>query len=164
MSAAPFRSEVLLADVGATLALGETIGRHLRPGQALALIGDLGAGKTTLARGVARGLGVDDPDAVSSPTYLLVVEHEGPLPMVHVDAYLPDKTRAFLLDGGLDYLHELGGVVVVEWADRIAELLPAETVELRLDPAAGGRMARLSGGAAFSWIASLGRAPERGGP
>lgn len=147
-----------LPDAAATERLGAALGARLRPGQALALCGELGAGKTCLARGVARGLSVDDPDAVASPTYLLVIEHPGPTPMVHVDAYLPEKTRAFLLDGGVDYLDELGGVAVVEWADRVADLLPDDTLEVRLEPdpdGRPGRIARLGGPQAFAWIRDL---------
>jgi tRNA threonylcarbamoyl adenosine modification protein YjeE len=158
MSAERCRLRVFLRDAEATAALGLALGRRLRPGQALALVGELGAGKTCLARGVARGLGVDDPDAVASPTYLLAVEHPGPVPMLHVDAYLPAKTRGFLLDGGVDYLDELGGVAVVEWADRIRDLLPAETLWLELAPDPGGRpgrAGRLDGPPAFAWIAEL---------
>ena len=95
-------------------------------------LGALGSGKTCLARGVARGLGVDHPEAVCSPTYLLVVEHPGPRAMLHLDAYLPDKSRAFLLDGGLDYLNEFHGVVVIEWAERLADLLPEESLWVEL--------------------------------
>lgn len=127
-----------LPDEAATEALGQFLGERLRPGQAVALIGDLGAGKTCLSRGLGRGLGLDDPDAVCSPTYLLVIEHPGPVPMLHVDAYLPEKTRWFLEDGGLDYLAESAGVVVVEWADRLAGLLPEQTLELTLRPGRGG--------------------------
>ncbi|MBK8976822.1 MAG: tRNA (adenosine(37)-N6)-threonylcarbamoyltransferase complex ATPase subunit type 1 TsaE [Planctomycetes bacterium] len=163
MSTERIERELYLPDAAATAALGATLGAHLRAGQALALIGELGAGKTCLARGVAHGLGVDAPEEVASPTYLLVVEHEGPVPMLHVDAYLPDKTRAFLLDGGLGYLDECGGVAVIEWADRLVDLWPAETLEVRLaDDGRGGRVARLAGPAgAFGWLAAIG-APARG--
>lgn len=123
-----------LPDERATLALGETLGSRLGSVRTVVLVGDLGAGKTCLARGLARGLGVADPEAVHSPTYLLVVEHPGPVPMLHLDAYLPEKTRAFLEDGGADYLAESGGVVVAEWGDRVAELLPAPHLEVRLEP------------------------------
>jgi tRNA threonylcarbamoyladenosine biosynthesis protein TsaE len=126
-----------LVDPEATQALGRRLGECLRVGQGLALVGDLGAGKTCLARGVGRGLELDDPDGVCSPTYLLVVEHAGPAPMIHVDAYLPEKTRAFLEDGGLDYLDETPGVIVVEWADRLQDLLPDETLWVTLLPAGG---------------------------
>ncbi len=152
------RSERILPDVAATEALGEALGRGLRAGQGLALVGELGAGKTSLTRGLARGLGIDDPDAVSSPTYLLVIEHPGPVPLLHVDAYLPAKTRAFLEDGGLDYLGDAAGVVVVEWADRVADLLPPSTLWVRLWPRPDGqpgRLAVLAGEAAFRWIEKL---------
>ena len=147
------RRSLWLPDEPATFELGRRLGSGLGPGQGVGLCGELGAGKTSLTRGIAVGLGVDDPDAVASPTYLLVIEHEGPLPLVHVDAYLPAKTRAFLLDGGVDYLAELGGVVVVEWADRIADLMPRDTlwVHLRPGPAGrGGRNAELVGPQAFA--------------
>ena len=120
------------------MGLGVWLGTRLRAGQGLALVGELGAGKTCLARGVARGLGVLDPDAVQSPTYLLVIEHEGPVPMLHLDAYLPAKLSGFLADGGLDYLAERSGVIVVEWADRIRDLLPEATVWVELIPLQGG--------------------------
>ena len=144
---------VPLDDVADTERLGEVLGRGLEIGQMLALLGDLGACKTSMSRGVARGLAVDDPEEVSSPTYLLVIQHDGPKPMLHIDAYLPEKTRAFLLDGGIDYLQESGGVAVVEWADRVEDLWPPETlrVELSMRPD-GGRSARLLGPAAFAWV------------
>lgn len=126
--------QIELADPAATHALGVELGQHLRAGEALGLVGDLGAGKTTLVRGLAEGLGVDDPLAVQSPTYLLVVEHPGPTPLVHVDAYLPAKTRGFLADGGLDYLAERHAVIAVEWADRIADLMPKATLWITLTP------------------------------
>ncbi|MHC4513758.1 MAG: tRNA (adenosine(37)-N6)-threonylcarbamoyltransferase complex ATPase subunit type 1 TsaE [Planctomycetota bacterium] len=135
------RSDVCLelADASATEALGELLGRRLRPGDGLALTGDLGAGKTCVARGVGRGLGLDDPDGVQSPTYLLVMEHPGPVPMLHVDAYLAEKTRAFLADGGLDYLLSSPAVVVVEWADRLRDLLPERILWVHLRPLLRGR-------------------------
>src|SRR5678815_3573103 len=109
----------LRADPAATERLGEWLGRQLAAGDTLGLVGDLGAGKTTLVRGLARGLGLDDPDAVSSPTYLLVVEHPGQVRLLHADAYLPGKLSGFLADGGLEYLFDPSAVVVVEWADRV---------------------------------------------
>ncbi|MHC5064020.1 MAG: tRNA (adenosine(37)-N6)-threonylcarbamoyltransferase complex ATPase subunit type 1 TsaE [Planctomycetota bacterium] len=150
------RTEIELADEGATRALGRALGRELVPGQALALVGDLGAGKTCLAQGLAEGLQVDDPEAVCSPTYLLVVEHPGPKLMLHLDAYMAEKTRAFLLDGGVDYLQEAEAVLVVEWADRVAELLPRDCLWLELLPHGEGRIARLRAPAgAFRWIENL---------
>ena len=140
--------EVLLPDAETTFQLGEVVGRNLQAGVTVALIGDLGVGKTCFVRGLARGLDVDDPDAVSSPTYLLVVEHHGPIPLLHMDAYLPDKLRAFLLDGGVDYLAQHSGVVAIEWADQVLDLLPEGRLTVHFDPAtdtAAGRRVRMTG-------------------
>jgi len=126
-------------DPAATEQIGRWLGERLQPGQTLALVGDLGCGKTTLVRGLAHGLALEDPEAVSSPTYLLVIEHPGPRPLLHADAYLPAKLAAFLADGGLEYLFHQGAVVAVEWADRVRELLPPDAlwVELALAPDGG---------------------------
>jgi tRNA threonylcarbamoyladenosine biosynthesis protein TsaE len=148
-----------LPDTGATERLGEELGRRLLPGAVLALVGDLGAGKTTLVRGLARGLGVDDPEAVASPTYLLVVEHPGPVPLLHMDAYLPGKLRGFLADGGLDYLAERGAVVAIEWADRLPGALPGDPIRLHLTPerrdGIDGRLARLENAGGVRDLAGL---------
>lgn len=159
---------VRLRDPGQTGELGRLLGTHLRPGQGLALVGELGSGKTCLARGVARGLQVDDPGGVCSPTYLLVVEHPGTVPMLHLDAYLEAKSRAFLMDGGLDYLSEFQGVVVVEWADRLADLLPEETlwVELRIasGPSEPSREAIMGGRdrGPFPWLEEVAKSLNHG--
>lgn len=138
----PVLATVPLPDLDATAAFGRLLGEHLRPGQVLALVGELGVGKTTLVRAMAQALSLDDPEAVASPTYLLVVEHPGRVPLIHADAYLPAKLQGFLDDGGLDYLLGQPAVVAVEWADRIAPLLPegALWVELTVSPE-GGRSA-----------------------
>jgi tRNA threonylcarbamoyladenosine biosynthesis protein TsaE len=146
------------ADPAATEQLGRLIGRRLRAGDTVALRGELGAGKTTLTRGLAEGLGVDDPAAVASPTYLLVIEHAGPVPLRHADAYLPGKLAAFLADGGVEYLFDARAVTVVEWADRIAEALPEQALwlELTLAPG-GGRLAvfRCREPRDYPWVAQL---------
>ena len=156
--------ERYLPDEAATEALGVFLGQRLRAGQAVALIGDLGAGKTCLSRGIGRGLGLDDPAAVCSPTYLLVIEHPGPLPMLHVDAYLPEKTRGFLEDGGLDYLAESAGVVVIEWADRLADMLPEETLELTLSPGPDGAGRKVvlvdRNRRGFAWLSEVPKSPK----
>ncbi|MCB9878566.1 MAG: tRNA (adenosine(37)-N6)-threonylcarbamoyltransferase complex ATPase subunit type 1 TsaE [Planctomycetes bacterium] len=149
----------LPADPAATEVLGCRLGRHLRPGDTVALSGSLGAGKTTLVRGLAVGLEVDDPDAVASPTYLLVVEHPGPVPLLHADAYLPQKLEGFLADGGLEYLFDAAHVVAVEWADRIPNQLPERTlwIEIGLSPDGGRRVVLRTGAKppAFSWLEDL---------
>jgi tRNA threonylcarbamoyladenosine biosynthesis protein TsaE len=121
-----------LPDAAATERLGEVLGGTLSAGDVVALVGDLGAGKTCLVRGLARGLRVADPDAVASPTYLLAIEHPGPVPLLHMDAYLPGKLEAFLADGGLDYLSDNRFVVAIEWGDRLRSVLPPHTLWLAL--------------------------------
>lgn len=145
----------LPADASATERCGQWLGGHLRAGDVVALVGELGAGKTTLVRGLAHGLGVDDPDAVSSPTYLLVIEHPGRVPLLHADAYLPDKLRGFLDDGGLDYLLNPRAVTVVEWGDMVRNYMPQNTlwVELRRGPGAGRQvLLRAPRTPGFAWV------------
>ena len=144
-----------LADPAATTALGEWIGARLRPGDFVALMGELGSGKTTFTRGMARGLGLEDPAAVASPTYLLMVEHPGPVPLRHVDAYFAQRTRAFLDDGGGSWLAEEAGVTAVEWADRIVDLLPPDRLEVWLQASGGGRRVRLRGPSRYAWLAAF---------
>jgi len=156
---------VLPADALATERLGEGIGRHLRAGMTLALVGEIGAGKTTLVRGIAKGLPVDDPDGVASPTYLLVVEHPGRIRLLHADAYLPAKLEGFLADGGLEYLFQPDAVACVEWADRIAGAVPDGALWIELGPTPdGGRLARFrcANRRAFPWIETLGQNPIGG--
>jgi tRNA threonylcarbamoyladenosine biosynthesis protein TsaE len=134
----------LPADPAATERLGAFLGARLRPGDTVGLDGELGAGKTTLVRGLAKGLGVDDPDAVHSPTYLLVVEHPGPIRLLHADAYLPEKLASLLADGGLEYLFDPTAVAVVEWASQLRNAMPARTLWVELALAAdGGRRVHL---------------------
>jgi len=142
-------------DPEATERFGEQVGARLQPGQTVALSGQMGAGKTTFVRGLARGLDVDDPDAVSSPTYLLVIEHDGEIPLLHADAYLPAKLQAFLEDGGLEYLFDPAKVVCVEWAENVRKQLPESTlwVELghRAEPGRSVRVHTMQPGA-FPWL------------
>ena len=114
----------------ATEALAERLGRHLSAGAVVALIGDLGAGKTAFARGVACGLDVADP--LTSPTFTLMQEYEGRVPLYHFDAWMDGREALFLEGGGADYLGG-GGVALVEWADRVEGYLPAPRLEVRLE-------------------------------
>ncbi|MFM1873801.1 MAG: hypothetical protein RL398_3223 [Planctomycetota bacterium] len=147
----------LAADPAATEACGNWIGRRLSVGDVIALVGEVGAGKTTWTRGLARGLGLDDPDAVASPTYLLVVEHPGPVPLVHADAYLPEKLAGFLADGGLDYLADRRAVTVVEWGDRMRKWLPADALWITFETATtpGRRLRLQTAGDRFPWLREL---------
>ena len=113
--------------------IGEALGRILQPGDVVALIGDLGAGKTCMTRGIARGLGIADP--VTSPTFILVAEYRTArgFPLYHADCYrLGDAAVAEAESSGLAEMMEGQGVAVVEWAERIARLLPGDTLWIEL--------------------------------
>ena len=114
-----------------TEALGTALGRLLDGGRGLALVGDLGAGKTLFARGVAKGLGVEDAQEVSSPSYLLMLEYPGPVPFYHFDGYFAEKERTFLEEGGRVLL-EGEGVALVEWADRLEPWIPPHFLWIHL--------------------------------
>lgn len=110
-----------------TRGLAEALGRFLNPGDTLCLVGDLGAGKTAFAQGVARGL--DVPGLVTSPTFIIVNEYEGRLPFYHFDVYRLEDPGEMDSLGFEEYL-DGQGVVLIEWADRITEALPAERLEI----------------------------------
>ena len=98
----------------------------------LGLAGELGAGKTVFVRGLAHGMQVEAPDEVRSPTWMLMVEHPGPLPLLHMDAYFAGRGEDFLADGGQAYLQE-GGVLAVEWADRLPVALPEDFLTIEIE-------------------------------
>ncbi|MCS6951932.1 MAG: tRNA (adenosine(37)-N6)-threonylcarbamoyltransferase complex ATPase subunit type 1 TsaE [Bryobacterales bacterium] len=114
-----------------TIAAGEQMARALPPGAVVLLIGELGAGKTTLAKGIVKGLGAADPDEVSSPTFTLVHEYGAGPKVYHVDLYrIEDAREAEAL--GLDELLSGRAIVLVEWGDRFPQLWPPERIEIRL--------------------------------
>jgi tRNA threonylcarbamoyladenosine biosynthesis protein TsaE len=117
----------------ATRALAAALAALVEAGDVISLVGDLGAGKTAFAQGLARGLGVAGP--VTSPTFTIVQEYEGRLPVAHVDVYRLD-TMQDLYDLGFDELIDDGRVTIVEWGDLIAPALPADHLVVRIDPGA----------------------------
>jgi tRNA threonylcarbamoyladenosine biosynthesis protein TsaE len=117
-----------------TIALGVRLARDLPPRGVVLLIGNLGAGKTTLAKGIVNGLGAAAADEVSSPTFTLIHEYGGGR-VYHVDLYRLDEPRQ-LATLGLDEIFESGGLVLVEWGERFPRLLPAERTEIRIRPLA----------------------------
>jgi tRNA threonylcarbamoyladenosine biosynthesis protein TsaE len=119
-----------------TEALGERIAGGLAAGSVVALEGGLGAGKTCLARGIARRLGVEDE--VISPTYTIVSEYRGALPFYHIDAYRLAGEEDFENTGAGDLICG-GGISVIEWSDRIEKILPAGTVKVKLAILPDGR-------------------------
>ena len=114
-----------------TKELGIELGLHARPGEVYALLGDLGVGKTVLTQGIAEGLGIED--AVSSPTFTIVqVYEEGRLPLYHFDVYRIGDAEEMDEIGYEDYFYG-DGLSLVEWADRIEEILPVKHKEIRIE-------------------------------
>lgn len=130
-----------LPDADATRHLGRVLGQHAQPGDTVLLTGDLGAGKTTLTQGLAEGLGVRD--RVTSPTFTLMNEYEGRVPLYHFDLYRigPEDVVAM---GFPDIWESARGVAVLEWADRLGDLGPDSYVRIDLEHAGESRHARLS--------------------
>jgi len=95
------------------------------------LIGNLGAGKTTLAKGIVKGLGAADPDEVSSPTFTLIHEYGRRQKVYHVDLYRLDRA-AEAVALGLEELFEKDAVVLIEWGERFPRIMPAERIEIRI--------------------------------
>jgi tRNA threonylcarbamoyladenosine biosynthesis protein TsaE len=115
-----------------TIALGERLALELPARGVVLLIGNLGAGKTTLAKGIVNGLGAAAADEVSSPTFTLIHEY-GEGRVYHVDLYRLDEPRE-VATLGLDEIFERDALVLVEWGERFPQLLPAERVEIRIRP------------------------------
>lgn len=113
-----------------TIALGETIAAELPAKAVVLLIGNLGAGKTTLAKGIVKGLGAAEPDEVSSPTFTLI--HEYSPKVYHIDLYRLDRAEE-VATLGLDEIFDRDAVVLIEWGERFPELMPDERTEIRLE-------------------------------
>ena len=129
---APVLSErvVTTRDPAATRALAARLAAAARAGDLVCLVGDLGAGKTQFAKGFAQGLGVRD--TVSSPTFVLMAEYAGRLPMFHLDLYRIDDAADAIAGGLLDE-RQLAGVVLVEWAERLGDALPAGRLDVVIE-------------------------------
>jgi hypothetical protein len=136
-----FRGEFPLPDLDATAALGRAIARGLNAGDAVALWGDLGAGKTTLARAILQALGVKED--VPSPTFTLVQSYDTAPPVAHYDLYRLKSAREMEELGFEDALDR--GAVLVEWPERAPEALPPEALHVRLGMRDAGRLARITG-------------------
>jgi tRNA threonylcarbamoyladenosine biosynthesis protein TsaE len=113
-----------------TVELGRTIGRRLPRNVCVLLIGNLGAGKTTLAKGLINGLGVAEPDEVVSPTFTLIHEYGGGR-VYHIDLYRLDKPEQ-VATLGLDDIFDKEAVVLIEWGERFPDLMPGARIEIRL--------------------------------
>lgn len=111
-----------------TLELGEKIGRKISSPFFLALVGELGSGKTIFTKGVAKGIGVSG--TVRSPSFILINQYEGTVPLYHFDLYRLKEPRELFQIGYQEYFYAPEGIVIVEWADRIRQLLPPEYLEV----------------------------------
>jgi tRNA threonylcarbamoyladenosine biosynthesis protein TsaE len=120
---------VRTGSAAATRAVGAAIASCISPGDVVVLSGDLGSGKTTLAQGIAAALGVTEP--VVSPTFAIVREYEGRVPVTHVDVYRLDRVQE-LHDLGLEEIFDGSRVVLVEWGDLVAPVLPGDRVVVSL--------------------------------
>jgi tRNA threonylcarbamoyladenosine biosynthesis protein TsaE len=123
--------EFIATDEAQTERLGTALGEALEPGTVVALVGELGAGKTRLVQAIVTALGVDRRD-VSSPTFVLIQEYAARLPVYHFDAYRLRDIDEFL-ELGADELLGSGGVCLIEWADRVAEVLPRDRLQITIE-------------------------------
>jgi tRNA threonylcarbamoyladenosine biosynthesis protein TsaE len=121
---------VLSTNTEQTLRLGEKLAKHLRRGDILCLEGDLGSGKTTLIKGIAKGLKIA-PEKVHSPTFVLMNAYEGKLSLYHFDLYRLEGVREISSIGYEEFLYG-HGVAVIEWAGRLGELTPKEYLRVEL--------------------------------
>ncbi|UCG42968.1 MAG: tRNA (adenosine(37)-N6)-threonylcarbamoyltransferase complex ATPase subunit type 1 TsaE [candidate division WOR-3 bacterium] len=125
-----------------TRSLGRRLAASLKPGCVVAFYGALGAGKTTMIKGIAEGLGVRE--TVKSPSYVMATVYEGVLPVSHVDLYRvsgPEGLGSIDLEG---YISEKG-VCLIEWADRAEETLPEERISVHIEFSGTGRKVRIQG-------------------
>jgi len=130
MTPAPLATERTTTNAEATQRLAAALARVAAPGDLLCLWGELGAGKTVFAKGFGRGLGV--ATMINSPTFVLMAEHAGRLPLFHLDLYrLADAGDAWA--GGLIDDRQAAGVTLVEWPDRFGAALPASRVDIRIE-------------------------------
>lgn len=117
-----------------TIHLGQLIGKHAKPGTAVLLAGDLGAGKTVCTKGIAKGLGYADWERIKSPTFTIVHEIPSTIPLFHFDLYRLSTVEELLEIGFEEYL-DRNGVVVVEWGDKFDNYLPPDHLSVTLEHA-----------------------------
>ena len=123
--------ECLTTSPEMTQAYGAKLGALLQPGDVVALIGDLGTGKTCLTHGIARGLGLLPDQQVSSPSYVLIHEYQARCPIYHIDLYRIHRSDEIVDLGLEEYLYGRG-ICVIEWAERASEWLPPEHLRIYL--------------------------------
>lgn len=121
------KKEIVIPNHELMVLLGENIGKLLEANMVIALSGDLGAGKTTLTKGIGRGLKIDE--IINSPTFTILKIYQGRLTLYHMDVYRIDRNSG---DDDLEEFFELNGVCVVEWADNIRHILPDEILNIEI--------------------------------
>ena len=114
-----------------TQVLGEKLGKTLTQGDVIALIGDLGTGKTCLTQGIARGIGTAPDEVVSSPSYILINEYNGKVPIYHIDLYRLENSEE-IAELGLSEYMEGDGICIIEWAERMADALPDACIKIHI--------------------------------
>ena len=119
-----------------TISLGQKIGKLLKKGDIIAMQGTLAAGKTTITKGIAQALGITE--TITSPTFCLISEYEGTMPLYHMDVYRLDGTEDFINLGTDDMLYG-DGVSIIEWSEKIMEELPSSTIILKITPLEDGK-------------------------
>ena len=119
-----------------TIALGQKIGKLLKKGDIIAMQGTLAAGKTTITKGIAQALGITE--TITSPTFCLISEYQGTMPLYHMDVYRLDGTEDFINLGTDDMLYG-DGVSIIEWSEKIMDELPASTIVLKITPQEDGK-------------------------
>ena len=117
--------------VESTIKMGERLAKKMKKGGCVALIGDLGAGKTVFTKGIAKGLGVKNSRYVNSPTFVIIKEYKGKIPLYHFDLYRLNKSSVLDAENFEEYFYG-DGITVIEWADKISKLLPKKYTEVRL--------------------------------
>ncbi len=114
-----------------TQTLGEKLGKTLKRGDVIALVGDLGTGKTCLTQGIARGVGIASDEVVNSPSYILINEYSGEIPIYHIDLYRLENSEEIAELGLSEYI-EGDGICIIEWAERMSDLLPDTCIKIHI--------------------------------
>ena len=110
-----------------TMLAGEKLARKLKPGDMIALSGNLGSGKTTFTKGIGKGLGVKDSKRINSPTFVLIKEYNGRVPLYHLDLYRLDDLKEIENLAIEEYIYG-NGITVIEWAEKIKSILPEKHI------------------------------------
>ena len=114
-----------------TIRIGKSIGSRLLPGDVVALVGELGAGKTQFIKGLAAGVGIGNPTYISSPSFTLINEYPGKIPFYHIDLFRLEREKE-AEELGLEDYFQGGGITAIEWADKIPSLLPKEMLFIHI--------------------------------